>query len=120
MVKNMIRDTTKDILSDDFTTKEIKEAIDSMKSLASLGSDGLPAFFYQCYWDVVGNDLITNPLNILNKFCNVSKLNKTFICLIPKVSKPTTPSDSRPISLCNVTLKIVTKVISNRIKPILN
>lgn len=68
----------------------------------------------------MGNDVITNSLNILNKYDNVSNLNKTFICIIPKVIKPTTSSDFRPISLCNVTIKIVTKAISNIIQPILN
>lgn len=48
------------------------------------------------------------------------ELNCTLIALVPKVEHPTSFSDFRPISLCNTMFKIVTKVISNRLKPILN
>lgn len=39
--------------------------------------------------------------------------------LIPKVFNPSHPSEFRPISLCNVILKIVTKTIKKRIKKFL-
>jgi hypothetical protein len=48
----------------------------------------------------------------------VEVVNLTDICLIPKVNKPEFVSQFRPISLCNVTYKIITKVIVNRLKEI--
>jgi hypothetical protein len=47
-------------------------------------------------------------------------LNSTFLALIPKVNKPLTFGDFRPISLCNLCYKVITKIIANRIKPILS
>lgn len=44
----------------------------------------------------------------------------TFIALIPKSDKPETFNNFHPISLCNLVYKIITKVISNRIKPMLS
>lgn len=47
-------------------------------------------------------------------------LNQNFIALIPKVQHPTFVSDFRPINLCNVLYKLVSKVIVNRLKPIMS
>ena len=58
-------------------------------------------------------------LKILNGGGNPSNINYIYICLIPKKKKPKVPGDFRPISLCNVIFKIITKTIANRLKLIL-
>lgn len=55
-------------------------------------------------------------LNILNNNASPAEINKTFLVLIPKGKNPTAPKDYRPISLCNMAMKIITKVVANRIK----
>jgi hypothetical protein len=119
VVKNSISQEDYNHLSAEFTEDEVKEAIQSMKGLAAPGPDGLPALFYHTYWDIIGQDVTQTALQILNNNEDTTPYNNTHICLIPKKSNPDHPSDFRPISLCNVTLKIITKTIANRLKNIL-
>ena len=46
-------------------------------------------------------------------------LNATFLALIPKEKGMEDPVKLRPIALCNVIYKIISKVIANRLRPLL-
>jgi hypothetical protein len=102
-----------------FTKEEVKDALDQMHPLKAPGPDGLPAIFFQKYWNIVGKEIQELVLSILNEGQSPECINKTFIALIPKCKNPSSPKQFRPISLCNVVMKIVTKPIANRLKPIL-
>jgi len=109
--RNMVED-----LSAEFTPKEV---VIAMKSTSSPGPDGLPTLFYQTYWQLIGIDVLQLVLNILNNGGDPTIINHTYINLIPKNNSPQRPSEYRPISLCNVILKIITKTITNRVKKVL-
>ncbi|WJX27814.1 hypothetical protein P8452_16597 [Trifolium repens] len=100
----------------EFTCDEVKEAIHQMHPLKAPGPDGISALFYQKYWHIVGGDIQNMVLNFLNHNGQPHVINKTFLVLIPKGKNPCSLKDFRPISLCNVVMKIVTKVIANRLK----
>ena len=75
--------------------------------------------FFQRYWDIVGPNVVVCVLNILRTGVIPYGLNDTYICLIPKVNCPEKMTEFQPISLCNVTYKLVSKVLANRLKKIL-
>lgn len=99
--------------------KEVRDAVFAMHPEKSSGIDGLNPAFFQTYWDIVGSDVV--------KFCKrnfetgelTGDINSTLVCLIPKVKQPKQVSDLRPISLCNVLMRILSKIMANILKPCL-
>jgi hypothetical protein len=67
----------------------------------------------------VGNKVTAEVLGVLTGGDIPEGWNDTTISLIPKVQIPEHVKDLRPISLCNVLYKVVSKVLANRLKVIL-
>lgn len=97
------------------TVDEIVHAVKQMDPIKAPGLDGLPPIFFQQYWSVIGDDVVRQ---ILEGGDISSGVNHTHICLIPKVKSPQFINQYCPISLCNILIKIVIKVIANRLKRI--
>uniref|UniRef100_A0A803QJN9 Reverse transcriptase domain-containing protein n=1 Tax=Cannabis sativa TaxID=3483 RepID=A0A803QJN9_CANSA len=68
---------------------------------------------------IVGSLVTDAILDVLNNGADPTLLNKTIITLIPKVKKPQLITQYRPISLCTVLYKLISKSIVLRIQPFL-
>lgn len=101
------------------STDEVREAVFSMHPDKSPGLDGLNPAFFQTFWGVVGGDVVKFCQEFMNTGYLPSGINKTLVCLIQKVPMPQQMTDLRPISLCNILVRILSKVLSNRLKPCL-
>ena len=100
----------------DFTKEEVLAALKQMHPTKAPSPDDMSAIFFQKYWDVVGNDVTSMVLNVLNCNKSIVEINKTYITLVPKTKSPTKITEYRPISLCNVVYKLISKVLANRLK----
>lgn len=101
-------------------SEEVKRAIFMMGGNKAPGPDGLTAGFYHFHWDTLGPSVTAAVLNFLNGGEMPAMINNTTIVLIPKVKCPQEMKQFRPISLCNVIYKICSKVLANRLQPLLD
>ncbi|XVF71960.1 hypothetical protein PTKIN_Ptkin12aG0082200 [Pterospermum kingtungense] len=118
-VSTRLDSAARTLLYKDFTTVEVKEALNQMSPLKAPGPDGMNAFFYQRYWKTVKPKVCGFVFYYLHGGEMPKDLNHTNIILISKVKTPRTAMDYRPISLCNVAYKLVAKVLANRLKRVL-
>ncbi|KAH1047495.1 hypothetical protein J1N35_038279 [Gossypium stocksii] len=102
--------------NDGVYNEEITRAVKSMAPLKASGPDGFPVIFYQKYWHVIGKDVSGLCLNMLNGRRDIGEINRTNIVLIPKEKLARSMNKFRPISLCNVIYKIISKVLANRFR----
>ncbi|KAK4286586.1 hypothetical protein QN277_003122 [Acacia crassicarpa] len=101
------------------TDKEILEAIKRMGPYKAPGVDGFPPIFFQKNWEVVGADMCAFVKSAFSGEGDIANANKTLISLIPKVEHPLRVEHFRPISLCTVQYKCITKIISQRLRGVM-
>ena len=58
-------------------------------------------------------------LSCLNSGTIQASLNHTYITLVPKSKSPEKVIEFRPISLCNILYKLISKVLANQLKSLL-
>ena len=100
--------------------EEIQKVVFEMKSLKAPRPDGFLVLFYKHYWETVGDQIILATQSFFISGRILSKLNETFIALIPKKNGSCNFNQFRPISLCNVCYKVISKIIVNRLRPLLS
>ncbi|XP_042009092.1 uncharacterized protein LOC121757643 [Salvia splendens] len=101
------------------STEEVKKAVFDISGDSAPGPDGFTATFYQSCWDTVGIDVVAAIQQFFEGAYLPRSITATSIVLIPKKLGPDSWSDYRPISLCNVSNKIITKILTRRLSPLL-
>ncbi|KAI5338506.1 hypothetical protein L3X38_017777 [Prunus dulcis] len=99
---------------------ELECAIKSIGPLKAPGPNGLHAVFYQKCWDKTKHLVKSLVNDFHSNNIPLQDINHNNIALIPKVASPESVNHFRPISLCNVSYKIITKIIVSRLRPILS
>eukprot|EP00253_Pinus_taeda_P032686 PITA_32686 len=118
-IPNSITEEKNWALRKTITMEEVEEAVRNMPNDKAPGPDGFTINFYKACWNIVKQDIWEIVEDSRRSKTILKSLNSTFIALVPKVEEANTPEKFRPIALCNVIYKIISKVIANRVKMIL-
>eukprot|EP00253_Pinus_taeda_P032784 PITA_32784 len=119
LIPKCVKNKDNAMLTAPISMDELKEVLDCMEPDKAPGPDGFSVRFLLTCWSTIKKDL----LRMVRKSQNCARLgggiNSAFLALIPKEKGASDFSRFRPISLCNSSYKLVSKIIANRLKIIL-
>jgi len=98
---------------------EVDSVVKHMPNDKAPGPDGFNGLFLKKCWNIVKNDFYLLCTGFSLSLVNLESINKSFITLVPKKNSPETVNDFRPISLMNISLKVITKVLAERLQSVI-
>eukprot|EP00253_Pinus_taeda_P014482 PITA_14482 len=99
--------------------EEVEDTVAQLKDGKAPGPDGFTANFFHAFWEHIKKEVWELVDESRSMHWVLPSINMTFIALIPKVEESNTPDKYRSIALCNVIYKLISKVVANRLKPLL-
>ena len=115
-----IEEEERQSLDKEFTKEEVIEVLREMEGDKALGLDGLTMSFFQKCWSVVEKD-VTDVFDYFHRHSVFEQsMNALFLTLIPKKCNVVNIKDFRPISLVGSVYKLLSKVLANRLRAVLD
>ena len=98
------------------TIQEVEAVLKGFKKDKIPGPDGWPIQFFLDFFDMIGEELTSTAKQARVDGYVPSSVNSTFLTLIPKCENPSTFAYFRPISLCNLIYKVISKIAATHLK----
>jgi retron-type reverse transcriptase len=106
-------------LEDPFTREKIYSIVQELPSDKSPGPDGFNGESLKKCWPTVDRDYLDLCEGFYSSRICMQSINSSHIVLIPKIDNPTKVGDYRPISLLNPSVKLLTKLLANRLQKVI-
>lgn len=101
------------------TRLDIFNMIRNMNPFKAPGNDGLPVAFFQSQCEFIGESFCSLVFEIFRNPGKIREINETLITLILKVDPVVNIQNFRPISLCNISYKVITKILAQRLRSLM-
>ena len=101
------------------SSEELWDVVRKLNSDRAPDVDGFNGTFYKATWHLISKDLLEAVNNVLHSNHLLAQVNHTILSMVPKKVVPAMVDDYRPIALCNVLYRIISKLLSSRLKPLL-
>lgn len=102
-----------------FSTDEIDAVVRNLPNDKAPGPDGFNNEFFKKCWYFIKNDFYNLCQAFHDNLVCLQSINDSFITLVPKIDGAQKVGDYRPISLLNCSIKLITKLLSNRLQTVI-
>lgn len=102
------------------TEGEIQSALMALGPNKAPGPDGFTAKVIQENWDAFGPSILSEVKNFFQTGVMKRQIGRSNLVLIPKTDEANMVTQFRPISVCNILYKVISKVLSTRMKPLID
>ena len=119
LANNIKKRNDLDQLAVPFTKEEIDVVIKELPADRAPGPDGFTGLFLKSCWHIIKEDFYELCDQFHEGTLNLKSINDGYITLIPKISSLATFNDFSPITLLNCCLKVITKLLANRLQKLI-
>jgi hypothetical protein len=102
-----------------FSNEEIDEVVKNLKRDKSPRPDGFNTDFMKKCWNVIKSNFYDLCSGFYDHDICLQSINGSCITLIQKIDKSSRVGDFRPISLLNNSIKLLTKLLANRLQKVI-
>lgn len=102
-----------------FSHEEIEKVVAELPTNKSPGPDGFNSDFIKKCWHIIKKDFYELCDQFYHGKLNLMSINGSYITLIPKKDDALHVNDYRLISLLNCSIKLLTKLLANRLQSII-